>query len=94
MNRPVPGWIQRQLIGHVLGALDEDEARSVVYRLNSDLEFQRGLDAARQQIQLLEEAREDVSPPARLAERTCRFIALADNSHDPLYPGTCSLSTN
>ncbi len=64
-----------QLLGHLLGALDDDEQQSVDARLEHDEEWCRQLARWRQRLAPLEALRPDFEPPPGLAERTCRYVA-------------------
>jgi hypothetical protein len=78
--------IQQQLLGHLLGALDDDEYARVDARLEYDEEYCRELARWRQRLGRLEAMRPDFEPPPGLAERTCRYVAecisLIDSSPD------------
>jgi len=64
-----------QLLGHLLGALDDDEQQRVDARLEHDEEWCRQLARWRQRLAPLEALRPDFEPPPGLAERTCRYVA-------------------
>lgn len=64
-----------QLLGHLLGALDDDEHQRVEARLERDEEGCREWIRWRQRLAPLEAVRPDFEPPAGLAQRTCRFVA-------------------
>ncbi len=66
---------REQLLGYLLGALDEEEQPVVDAQLASDPEYRRELSALRRQVERLSALRGDFSPPPGLAERTCRFVA-------------------
>jgi hypothetical protein len=66
---------QEQLLGHLLGALDDAEEKSVEGRLETDADFRRELEEARRLLEPLEAARERFTPPPGLAARTCAFVA-------------------
>jgi len=65
---------REQLLGHLLGALDQPEQESLSARLEGDPELRRELGLMREQLAPLEAARCQFSPPPGLAERTCRFV--------------------
>ena len=67
-------FVREQLLGHLLGALDESERNSVEARLEHDREYRGELAKALRLLEPLESAREGFPPPPRLAERTCRFV--------------------
>ncbi len=76
--------LQQQLLGHLLGALDDDEAKSVADRLKSDPQFRQELDRLQRQVAPLEAAREQFPVPPGLAERACAFVAAAIDQADPV----------
>jgi hypothetical protein len=67
--------MHHQLLGYLLGALDDNEQRSVEARLEYDAEWRHQLMHWRQQVVPLAALRPDFEPPAGLAERTCRYVA-------------------
>ncbi len=64
-----------QILGHLLGALDDDEQQDVDSRLEHDEQWRRELAQWRQRLAPLEALRPDFEPPPGLAERTCRYVA-------------------
>jgi hypothetical protein len=66
---------REQLLGHLLGALDEDEQAALDAQLESDPEYRGELDLLRRRLEPLAALRTDFDPPAGLAERTCLFVA-------------------
>jgi len=68
--------LQEQLLGHLLGALDPAEEEQVAARLRTDPELRREFARVREWLEPLEAGRYDFDPPAGLAERTCRVVAL------------------
>ncbi len=67
--------VQEQLLGHLLGALDDSQHESIHARLEHDPEFRRQLSVVGRMLEPLESARRDFTPPSGLAERTCRLVA-------------------
>jgi hypothetical protein len=67
--------LHQQLLGHLLGALDDDEHKGLDSRLERDEECCQELVRWRQRLAPLEAMRPDFEPPAGLAERTCRYVA-------------------
>jgi hypothetical protein len=65
----------QQLLGHLLGSLDDDEQEWVDSRLEHDAEYRREYAALRRRLAPLLAARPDFEPPEGLAERTCRLVA-------------------
>jgi hypothetical protein len=64
-----------QLLGHLLGALDDDEQSGVEARLDCDAELREKLVEWRRRLAPLEAARPEFDPPPGLAEQTCRYVA-------------------
>jgi prepilin-type processing-associated H-X9-DG protein len=64
----------QQLLGHLLGALDNDEHQALDARLEQDPEFCRELTAWRRRLAPLEAVRPDFEPRPGLAQRTCRLV--------------------
>ncbi len=72
MNNPV----HEQLLGHLLGVLEDAEERQVVERLVDEPQLRDELHSVREQLKPLQAAaRCEFEPPAGLAARTCRFVA-------------------
>lgn len=71
MSDPTP----EQLLGHLLGALDDDEHQSLDARLEHDQELCWELAAWRRRLSPLEAMRPDFEPRPGLARRTCRLVA-------------------
>jgi hypothetical protein len=67
--------MHQQLLGHLLGALDDDEQEWVESRLESDAECRRRYLELRRRMAPLLAARPDFDPPPGLAEQTCRLVA-------------------
>lgn len=67
--------MHQQLLGHLLGALDDDEQQWLEARLEHDDERRRELARWRRRLTPLEAVRPDFEPPPGLAERTCRLVA-------------------
>ncbi len=67
--------LDQQLLGHLLGALDDDEQEALDARLEYDEQCCRRLAAWRRRLASLEAVRPDFEPPPGLAERTCRYVA-------------------
>lgn len=66
--------VREQLLGYLLGALDEVEMAEVRRQLEDNLEWRLELEELQTQLTPLEFAADDVDPPADLAERTCAFV--------------------
>jgi len=64
-----------QLLGHLLGALDDEEQERVDARLENDSEYCQELVDWRRRLTRLEPLRPEYEPPADLANRTCRRVA-------------------
>jgi hypothetical protein len=71
MRDPTP----QQLLGYLLGALDDEEQECFDRRFEQDEEFRRKLWEWRRRLPPFEALRPDFEPPPGLAERTCRIVA-------------------
>jgi prepilin-type processing-associated H-X9-DG protein len=79
--------MHQQLLGHLLGALDDAEEEQVEARLEQDEKWRREWVRWRRRLAPLEALRPDFEPPAGLAARTCRFVAACKPSPtDALAP--------
>jgi len=67
--------MHHQLLGHLLGALDDDEQESVDSRLQYDARYRQELLQWRRRLARLDALRPEFEPPPGLAERTCRYAA-------------------
>lgn len=67
--------IHQQLLGHLLGALDDAEQERVDALLEQDEQWRRELAQWRRRLAPIEAARPDFEPPRGLGARTCRFVA-------------------
>jgi len=76
-------WLQEDLLGYVLGALDEEEAAEIERRLAEDPQGQERLAAISQALSPLAAARREYEPPPGLASRTCRFVLGRGESRFP-----------
>jgi hypothetical protein len=65
---------REQLLGHLLGALDEDEQADLDAQLERDPECRKELCLLRRQLAPLAAIRTNYDPPTGLADRTCRFV--------------------
>jgi len=72
--------VHEQLLGHLLGALDEPEQEVVEARLKSDPKLRRQLTQVRRQLEPLSAYPTDFVPPPGLARRTCRLVASHANA--------------
>ena len=68
--------VQEQLLGYLIGALDDSERRRVEWRLQTDPQWQAELAAVRESLQPLRLAQRTYAPPQGLASRTCQKVAL------------------
>jgi len=76
--------VQEQLLGHLLGALDDLEQEAVEVRLKSDPELQRELARIGRRLEPLQIARRGFVPPPGLARRTCRMVAAEERRRSRL----------
>jgi hypothetical protein len=67
--------LHQQLLGHLLGALDDDEQQNLDVRLDSDATCRRELLRWRRRLAPLEAIRPDFEPPPDLAARTCCYVS-------------------
>jgi len=74
---------REQLLGHLLGALDDAEQELVYSRLQDDPQMREELAVLKQQLEPLEAARRQFTPPAGLATRTCAAVF---SYHKPTEP--------
>lgn len=65
---------EEDLLGYLLGALDESETAEVEQYLSEDAEARRELAALREALGPLEMTRREYATPGDLAGRTCRFV--------------------
>lgn len=75
---------QEQLLGYVLGALDEDEHRHIDARLRREPHLRQNLKTVRSSLQPLQSTRRVYEPPTGLAERTCRMVLAEPDRASPL----------
>lgn len=66
--------LREQLLGYLLGALDQDEIEFVEDLLEQRPELSDELDHLRELLDPLDEMPADEEPPAHLAERTCNLV--------------------
>ena len=66
--------VSQKLLGHLLGALDDDEQQWVEARLECDVEYCRRWAQWRRRLAPLEALRPDFEPPPGLVARTCRYV--------------------
>jgi hypothetical protein len=66
--------VQEQLLGHLLGVLDDDEQQQIETRLKDDPHLARQAAQWTARLEMLEACRAEFPPPPALAERTCRFV--------------------
>jgi len=74
-----------ELLGYLLGALEETEEESLRERLKADPQLRQALGHARQSLRLLEAAPDDGPTPPGLADRTCDYVAHWAATHTPLH---------
>ncbi len=67
--------VSEQLLGYLLGALEDDEQQNLREQLSRDENLRRELALLRELIRPLERTRQGDAPPPQLAQRTCRFVA-------------------
>jgi len=75
--------VQEQLLGHLLGVLDDDEQAAIEASLEDDATLRRQRAVLEKRLRRIEPYRPQHDPPPGLAERTCRFVA----SYEKPMPG-------
>ncbi len=73
-NDPMSQLEQEQLLGYLLGALDDDENRHIDFRLQREPRLCPVMDKVRESLHPLESMPRCYDPPPGLAARTCRAI--------------------
>ncbi len=68
-------WPAQQLLGYLLGALEDDEQAALEEQLRASAKLRKRLVALRKRIEFLRGASCEFEPPPGLARRTCHFIA-------------------
>lgn len=81
---PMSSIEQEQLLGYVLGALDDDEQRHIAARLEREPELLGSLESARRSLRPLQSIPRHYEPPSGLAERTCRTMLSQRGRSAPL----------
>jgi hypothetical protein len=93
--------VEQQLLGYLLGALDDAEQDAMEEELQRDSQLREQLVMLRQRLEPLRDMRgEDDDPPAGLARRTCELVVAYAATHSeqspamlpppPLVPGGAS----
>jgi len=72
---------QEELLGYLLGALEESEQESIEHELEENPKLLRKLALVRARLQPLWVSQPDFVPPCDLAERTCELIARYPRTH-------------
>ncbi|MCA9247930.1 MAG: DUF1559 domain-containing protein [Planctomycetales bacterium] len=67
--------MREQLLGYLIGALDEVEHAEVEEAVRSNRQYQRELEVLHESLEPLRAGDGDFDPPAGLAGRTCQFVA-------------------
>lgn len=66
--------MRHDLIGYLLGAVDDAEQQAIRAAVERDPELQRQVELVRENLQRLEPLRLEVEPPSGLAARTCAWL--------------------
>ncbi|MBN2292095.1 MAG: DUF1559 domain-containing protein [Pirellulales bacterium] len=77
---------REQLLGYLLGALDDNEQADIENILNSDAELRRELAILNRSLAPLDAVPREFTPPPGLAARTCAFVAASTKSTAVLPP--------
>ena len=83
--------VREQLLGYLLGALDEAEQESLEDQLERDPHLRRELAEMRTRLRPLEATRLELTPPPGLAFRTCERVASAAQSQTQPNPAPVPL---
>lgn len=75
---------QEELLGYVLGALEDDEEQSIREQLKADPRLRQELAEVRRRLRALEDTYCELAPPAGLAGRTCAYVASVSGTHTPV----------
>ena len=78
---------QEELLGYVLGALEDDEEQSIREKLKADPRLRQELAAVRRRLRSLEDTYCELPPPPALALRTCEFVASVAGMPTPAAAG-------
>ncbi len=74
---------EQQLLGYLLGALDDGEQEAMEEELQRDSQLREQLVILRRRLEPLRQAfGEDLDPPIGLAQRTCAFVTAYAATHD------------
>lgn len=74
--------VEQQLLGYLLGALDDAERDAMEEELQRDSQLRERLVVLRRRLEPLRQARgEDDDPPVGLAKRTCEFVVAYAATH-------------
>jgi hypothetical protein len=65
---------EAELLGYLLGALDDAEHEAMERRLKTDLRLRAHLARACRNLQPLYHCEDEIEPPPGLADRTCRLV--------------------
>lgn len=68
------GRAREQLLGYLTGALDDAETERLAAQLRNDASLCDEMRALRRQLDLLDAAKPQYTPPMGLARRTCEFV--------------------
>jgi anti-sigma factor RsiW len=82
----------QQLLGYLLGALEDDERVALEEQLRTSAKLRERLAALRQQIERLRGASCESEPPPGLARRTCHFIAAYAEASSAKEPARAAAS--
>ena len=72
---PNPGLPSQNVLGHLLGALDDDEQQQIERRLEQDPEYARALAYWQRRLAWLQASRLEYEPPPDLAAHACHCVA-------------------
>ena len=87
------GQQSQQLLGYLLGALEEDEQQQIEAQLRCDPALRAELVRLRRCLEPLEESWQPVCPPSGLWQRTCHFVDVAARAVAVSVPASSSRRT-
>jgi hypothetical protein len=82
--------VEQQLLGYLLGALDDSERETVETKIQRDAQLRAKLVELRGRLGPLRHAENEFDPPLGLAQRTCEFVAAYAATH--AEPATAPLA--
>lgn len=72
--------MRHELVGYIVGALDEEDHQDLETHLASNEQLRRELHLMRRAVEPLDADRQHVESPPALARRTCEYVASCRNA--------------